>query len=392
MDEMVVLEGCSDDEAVRYTETERYWLWLCSCPGLYRSVIAGLMEYFHTPKQLYEAEARELMRWRKLADNETMKWVDSLIGYKEKVTVVDAEGRAGRRKLSFVSRYSPRFPQKLLDLPDCPFGLFYRGSLPDPKKPSVAVVGARKCSAYGQQMAAVLGKVLARDGYQVISGMAAGIDGTAQSSCISNQGISFAVLGCGADVCYPLENNRLYSILPERGGILSEYAPGTPPLRHQFPERNRLISGLTDAVIVVEAREKSGSLITADLALDQGKEVFAVPGRYNDLLSYGCNRLIEQGAGIVLTTDSLLQNLAVSLNLHRLSPRPDETKSKICEDMNDDERKVYTALNLDARGLDEIASETGLTLLQVMRAMIDLQLRSLVVEVSKNRYALKLVG
>ncbi len=378
------------ESLTRNKEMERYWLWLCSCPGLYRSVIGGLMGFFHTPKALYEAETRELLRWKKLADDETAKWVNSLSEYKEKVSVVDAEGRANRRNLAFVSRYSPEFPQNLLHLPDCPYGLFYRGQLPDPLKPAIAVVGARKCSNYGQQMSAVIGQALAQEGYQVISGMAAGVDGTAQAACISAKGSSYAVLGCGADVCYPPENNHLYELLPEKGGIISEYPPGTPPLRHHFPERNRLISGLASCVIVVEARDKSGSLITADLALDQGKEVYAVPGRYNDLLSYGCNRLIEQGAGIVLSTESLLKNLAVSLNLQRVLPKKEEVTHQICEDMNENEKTVYLALNMDATGIDELALQTGLTLLQVMRALIDLQLRNLVVEVSKNRYALKL--
>ncbi len=373
-------------------QMERCWLWLCSCPGLYRGAIAGLMSFFHSPKELYESETRELIRWKRLADDDTMKWVNSLIEYKDKVTAAEAEARIARKHMSFVSRYSEDFPQKLLNLPDCPYGLFYRGHLPDPDKPAIAVVGARRCSSYGQQMAGILGKALAEEGYQVISGMAAGVDGIAQAACIAGQGSSYAVLGCGVDVCYPPENARLFDELPAKGGVISEYAPGTPPIRPNFPQRNRLISGLSDCIIVVEAREKSGSLITADLALDQGKSVYAVPGRFNDLLSYGCNRLIEQGAGIVLSTDNLLQNLAVSLNLQRIPPRQDDLFRKSFDEMTADEQKVYTALNNDSTGVDEIASETGLTLLQCMRALISLQLKKLVVEVSKNRFALRLVS
>ena len=174
------------------------------------------------------------------------------------------------------------------------------------------------------------------------------------------------------------------------GGILSEYPSKTPPLRSHFPQRNRLISGLSDAVIVVEARARSGSLITADLALDQGKEVYAVPGRYNDLLSYGCNRLIEQGAGIVLSTDNLLENLAPALDLKRICPRKDEKEGHIPDDLDEDEQKIYAALSSDARALDEIASETGLTLLQAMRALLGLQLRNMAIEVSKNRFTVKI--
>ena len=164
----------------------------------------------------------------------------------------------------------------------------------------------------------------------------------------------------------------------------------TRPLRHHFPMRNRLISGLSDAVIVVEARAQSGSLITEDLALDQGKEVYAVPGRYNDLLSYGCNRLIEQGAGIVLSAESLLKNLAIALNLERIPPKEEDLIREIMKNMEEDEKKVYSALNFDSKGIDEIAQEAGLTLLQSMRALLNLQLKNLASEVSKNRYIRKI--
>lgn len=369
---------------------ERYWLWLCSCPGLYRPQIAGLIGFFHDPKQLYDAQTRELIRWKKLADDETTKWVNSLINYKETVSAVEAEEKLASRKLRFISRQHPCFPQKLMNLPDGPYGLFFRGHLPDPEKPSVAVIGARRCSNYGQQMAIVLGKALAAEGYQVISGMAAGVDGVAQSACLSAGGQSYAVLGNGADVCYPQENEDLYDRLEQAGGILSEFPPMTPPLRPHFPLRNRLISGLSDAVIVVEARAQSGSLITADLALDQGKDVYAVPGRFNDLLSYGCNRLIEQGAGIVLSSESLLENLAASLNLKRVPPKEEDAVRIITQNMADDEKKVYSALNFDAKSLDEIASAAGLTLLQSMRAILNLQLKNLAAEVSKNQYIRKI--
>ena len=376
-------------------EMERYWMWLCSCTKLYRPAILGLTEYFGSPKGVYEADARELLAWRKLSDGEEMSWVGALIDYKDTVTASDAEARLKRRGLRFVSRYGEGFPSRLRNLPDCPSGLFYKGSLPDEKIPAVAVVGARLCSSYGTQMAEVIGKALTAQGYQVISGMAAGIDGTAQEACVREDGRSFALLGCGADVCYPPENRRLYDSLLLNGGILSEFAPGTPPLRPHFPMRNRLISGLSDAVIVVEARAKSGSLITADLALDQGKEVYAVPGRYNDLLSYGCNRLIGQGAGIVLSTDRLLEELALTLNLQRVPAEHDDgpaAQESALRGMGEEERKVYRELSHDARSVDEIARACGLTLLQTMTALLNLQMKERAEEISKNRYVVKLAS
>ena len=382
-------------------DMERYWMWLCSCPKLYRNTILALTDYFGSPKAVYEADTRQLLAWKKLGNDEMTAWVNELTVYKETTGTAQAEELLEQRGLQFVSRQSDAFPSKLRDLVDCPFGLFYRGHLPDPEIPSVSVVGARKCSHYGEQAAKVIGEALTGEGYQVISGMAYGIDGAAQIACVEAGGSSYAVLGCGADNCYPPENRSLYRELPARGGILSEYPPGTPPLRAHFPNRNRIIAMLSDAVIIVEAREKSGSLITADMALDQGKEVYAVPGRFNDALSYGCNRLIDQGAGIVLSTGSLLENLASSLNLCRLiSPEEEQMREdaasraqiRLLESMGEDEKKVYSALDTSARDVDEIARASGLTLLQTMNALLGLQLKHCAMEVSKNRYSLKLAS
>lgn len=381
------------------TDMERYWMWLCSCPRMYRNTLLALTDYFGSPRAVYEADTRELLAWKKLENKEMTAWVNELTVYKDTTGLADAERLLEKRNLHFVSRQSPLFPEKLRYLTDCPFGLFYRGHLPDPTIPAVSVVGARMCSHYGEQTASLIGRALAKEGYQVISGMALGIDSLAQSACVEEGGSSFAVLGCGADNCYPPESRPLYRDLEQKGGILSELPPGTEPLRVHFPQRNRLISGLSDAVIVVEARQKSGSLITADMALDQGKEVYAVPGRFNDLLSYGCNRLIDQGAGIVLSADSLLENLAASLNLQRIQPEEDELSSsgeaalsRILKGLGEDERKVYMALGSDAMGVDEIAKACNLTLLQTMNALLGLQLKHCAEEISKNRYSLKLAS
>ena len=225
--------------------------------------------------------------------------------------------------------------------------------------------------------------------------MAVGIDGAAQSACLQNGGSSYAVLGCGADICYPPEHIRLFRSLPEHGGVLSEFAPGTPPLRNNFPIRNRLISGLSDAVVVVEAREKSGSLITADLALEQGKDVYAVPGRCSDQLSRGCNRLIEQGAGIILSPDNLLDNLAVSIGLKRVRPDGRDGRRAAAESLpalSDEEQAVFNVLSSDAAGAEEIAAKASLPLVRTLQILVQLQLKNCAAEISRNRYAVILKG
>ena len=217
---------------------------------------------------------------------------------------------AGQKSsIAFVTPFEAEYPEKLRNIPDMPAGLYIRGKFPVEKGITVAVIGARDCSDYGKHVAEELGSFLGRSGVTVVSGMARGIDGISQWAALEAGGTSIGVLGCGVDVCYPAGNRALFDRLLEQGTILSEYPPGTPPRSMNFPARNRIVSGLADAVVVIEARSKSGTLITVDMALEQGREVFVVPGRVTDRLSDGCNRLISQGAGILLSPEELLKEL-----------------------------------------------------------------------------------
>lgn len=213
------------------------------------------------------------------------------------------------RGIHYLVMDDEQYPQKLRAIPDAPYGLYYAGRLPDEKITSVAIIGTRNCSEYGKYMAKIYGESLAKAGVQIISGMARGVDGIGQSAALAAGGYSMGVFGCGIDICYPPENRQLYEKLLTDGGVISEYSPGTEPRTEYFPQRNRIISGLADAILVIEAKEKSGTLITVDMALEQGREVYALPGRATDLLSAGCNRLIKQGAGIVISPEDLLQEL-----------------------------------------------------------------------------------
>lgn len=203
----------------------------------------------------------------------------------------------------------PEYPERLKNIPGAPEELYVLGRLPEEDRLSVAVIGARDCSEYGKYVAREIGAVLGRNKISVVSGMARGIDGISQEAALNAGGSSFAVLGCGVDICYPETNRQLYERLKISGGILSEYPPGSPALAWHFPPRNRIVSGLADVVAVIEARVKSGTLITVDMALEQGREVYAAPGRVTDRLSDGCNRLIRQGAGILLSPEEFLREL-----------------------------------------------------------------------------------
>lgn len=203
----------------------------------------------------------------------------------------------------------PGYPERLKNISGAPKELYVLGRPPEEDRLSVAVIGARDCSEYGKYVAREFGAVLGRNRISVVSGMARGIDGISQEAALNAGGSSFAVLGCGVDVCYPEANRQLYEKLKISGGILSEYPPGSPALACHFPPRNRIVSGLADVVVVIEARVKSGTLITVDMALEQGREVYVAPGRMTDRLSDGCNRLIKQGAGILLSPEEFLREL-----------------------------------------------------------------------------------
>ena len=215
--------------------------------------------------------------------------------------------------INFTSIGMEDYPQKLAEIPDSPYALYYIGKLPDESQKAVAIVGARMRSAYGCEVAKKIAQKLAQNDISVISGMARGIDRDGHVGALEENGLTYAVLGSGVDICYPKENKFLYEKIPHSGGLISENPPGTMAAARNFPLRNRIISGLCDKVVVVEAKDKSGSLITADYAMEQGKDVYVVPGRITDPLSRGCNRLIKQGAGIIYDIDDFIADITLTV-------------------------------------------------------------------------------
>ena len=272
------------------------------------------------------------------------------------------------RGISYVNYTDDDFPDKLRNIASPPYGLFVKGTLPDPSTPSVAVVGARDCSEYGRLMAEYFGTRLAKEGVQVISGMAWGIDGIAQSAALAVGGRSFAVMGCGVDITYPAKNAALYRRLCSEGnGVISEYAPKTPAIARQFPPRNRIISALSDVLIVVEARARSGTLITVDMAIDQGRTVMVVPGRLTDNLSVGCLKLLYQGALPAIGIESVLEQLGIRSNAdistHKNKSQRETNKKSAPKEpagIIPDLQTVADILSLDPQSIDDIARRAGL--------------------------------
>lgn len=280
-----------------------------------------------------------------------------------------------------VSSYEKVFPEKLREIYRTPERLFVRGKLPDPRLPAVAIVGARMCSPYGKSQAYRFAAELARQGVQIISGLARGIDSMAHEGALSVAGgRTFGVLGCGVDVVYPKGNSGLYRRVRENGGLISEFPAGTPPRPANFPQRNRLISAFADIVLVIEAREKSGSLITVDHALEQGRSVYALPGRVDDALSQGCNRLVAQGAGIAVSPEMLLEELKIEKN--RCAASGTGEKLGLASDLE----LVYSCLDFEPKSVQAIQEICAMPALQLLQVLLELELKGLAKEIMKSYY------
>lgn len=284
------------------------------------------------------------------------------------------------KHIQFIPYYVPEYPEKLRNIQDPPYALYVLGKLPENNQKAAAIVGARRCTPYGEQMALEYGNILARAGIPVISGMARGIDGAGQRGALNGGGETYAVLGCGVDICYPRENIGLYMDIQKNGGIISEFPPGTEPLSWNFPRRNRIISGLSDWILVMEAKEKSGSLITADMGLEQGKDVYALPGPVTSVLSQGCHRLIRQGAGILLTPEELIEEW--NIKVVRYGQKSDKNEKML----ESPEVMVYSCLDLFPKGIEQLLNETNLSGQELMERLITLELKGYAKEVSRNYY------
>ena len=266
------------------------------------------------------------------------------------------EQRLGAAGFRFLARSSAAFPPLLHAIHDPPPGLFLRGRA-DPEllsRPAVAIVGARACSGYGASVARMFGRELARAGLLVVSGLARGVDAEAHRGALEAGEATVAVLGCGVDRDYPAAHAQLARRIAEKGLIVSEYAPGVEPAPWRFPARNRIVAGLCGAAVVVEARERSGALITADLALEEGREVFAVPGEIGSALSAGTNGLLKLGAAPLTTAADVL----ASFGLEDASPPVDDDG----------------LLDLLPATADELVRRTGLTAAEVARLLVELEL------------------
>ena len=281
------------------------------------------------------------------------------------------------------------FVAGLKEIKDAPPIVFLKGELSEEYVPTVSIIGARECSVYGANVAKRLGELFSEAGVAVISGMARGIDSIAQTAAVDSGGYSLALLGGGVDVIYPKESSGLYYKLLKTGGIMSEHAPGTGPKPHYFALRNRLISGLSDAVCVVEAKAQSGTLITVDTALEQGREVYAVPGRISDITSFGTNELIRQGAGIISDLDGFVADFISAYSFRTLTKGKTAAKEKdkpSTDFLTANEKLALKGADEDSVTADILSMKTGLPAYELIGICVGLCQKGMFKSVGAGRF------
>ena len=274
-----------------------------------------------------------------------------------------------KKEIRELTPLDQEYPERLRNIQKPPTTLYVRGTIPSDDVPTVAIIGSREATDYGLDVARTLGRVLAANGVAVISGMAAGADSAGQWGAIEGGGKTYAVFGCGINICYPARNYRLYDeILRCGGGVMSEVPLDSPPLPKQFAARNRIISALSDAIIVIEARERSGTFITVNSALDQGKQVFALPGRITDPLSKGCLRLIKEGAEILTSPEDVLEYLHLKTAGEQIMMEKDSSV------LNEKQLKVWQCLEMNALHLDILKERCLVPIEELISILLELEI------------------
>ena len=361
-------------------EESKYWLWLTYIPMMWCEKAKKCLDVFGTPRELFEAK-EELLEKTGIFSEED---IYNIVSSKNNINIEEKWNQMDKKGIKFVTIDDDGYIDKLRIYEDKPLWLFYKGELPKDNDKLVGMVGARNCSQYGKTMAENIACKLPLYSIGVVSGLARGIDVAAHRGTIMGRGKTYAVLGCGEDICYPRENINTYMEVIANGAVISEYPPGCQPMPWQFPYRNRIISMLSDAVAVLEAKRKSGSLITTDYALKYGKEIFALPGRVTDTLSEGCNDLIKSCASILTEAEDML--FATGVYFDDKDIQKNKNKKIILEKENE---VVYSCLDLLPQSIEEIIDKTGMNSSEVYEDLMNLEMDGLVIEPVRNHYARK---
>ncbi len=390
-------------------EDLKYWIWLSTLPGIGSKRSEQLIDLFGSPRNLWHAKRKELEKVHFLS----REMIEQIVSYPLKVLAQKHMETIHKYNIKVIRIIDESYPVLLKNIYDPPMVIYVRGTL-SPDEKAIAFVGSRNATDYGNTVARQLAWEVARRGITVVSGLARGIDSYAHEGALKAGGRTIAVLGCGPDIAYPPCNRELMERIINSGAVVSEYAPGTPPLRGNFPARNRIISGLSMGVTVVEAGEKSGALITAEFALEQGREVFAVPGNVNSHYSKGTNRLIKEGAKIVTDVNDIIEELVGVGSMNEETCPEEETSLKdkisfkdeasgrkeisprkgICDNnvypiFTEEEVKIINCLSKCPLHIDIISEKSGLSIRNVSSNLSMLEMKGLIEQLPGKMFRLR---
>jgi len=345
----------------------REWIILSKAPRLGPAKFNQLMKYFGSVEKILSASFQELSKIPKI-DQNTLGYITNKakeLSIEKDLDLMDKLG------VGLITIEDAEYPSNLKMIFDPPFVLYVRGKLKKEDENSVAVVGTRRATNYAKITARRLARDLAKEGITVVSGMARGVDTSAHWGALEAGGRTIAVLGCGVDIVYPFENKELMEAIAKEGAVISEFPMGAIPERQNFPRRNRVISGLSKGVVVVEAPLKSGALITANFALEQGREVFAVPGNITNPYSQGSNLLIKEGAKLVESVEDILEELNIYFEEERTKPSPS---------LSNEEKIIMDHLSNEPLHINLLVKKSGLSPAKVAENLIRLEIKGLVRE------------
>ncbi|AZR72360.1 DNA protecting protein DprA [Anoxybacter fermentans] len=362
----------------------KYWVGLSLVQGVGSVRIKRLLEYFGSPERAWKAREEELLAIPSFGP----KLVKKFIKIRDNVDLERFIKKCREAEIGILCFEDSEFPVNLKHIYDPPPVIYYRGSLKKEDINSIAIVGSRKMSPYGRRVTRLLARELAERGFTIISGMALGVDGEAHMAALEAGGRTIAVLGSGVDIIYPKEHKKLYQKIITSGAVISTFPPGTPPERGNFPARNRIISGLAYGTVVVEAGLKSGALITADQALEQNREVFAVPGSIFSPMSKGTNALIQKGAKLVTCSNDILEELV------GLIPEKIQNKKISMDEIDEEFRftnlqaQIMALLKTGEMSLDQLIEELNVDPARLNTALFELELLGKITQLPGLKFAI----
>lgn len=358
-------------------EEKKIYLALSLLPELGHILFLRLLKFFGTATKIISATFSQLIQ----VEGVSKKLANNILQYKKLVNLDKELEKLEKLKIKILPFTDEEYPSNLKYIFDPPPLLYIKGDMIKEDKIAIAIVGSRITTLYGRMMAEKLSKQLIEEGFTIVSGLARGIDTIAHISALKAKGRTIAVLGCGINVVYPPENRKIMDEIASKGVVISEFPLSTLPHKRNFPLRNRIISGLSLGTVVVEASERSGALITANLALEQGREVFAIPGNINSRYSLGTNKLIKEGAKLVEDVTDIVEELKISL------PKKEKKSKEEIYQFKEDEKMIYNIIsNSTSLHIDSILSQSKLEINKVLEILTRLEIKGLIKQLPGKQF------